>query len=279
MKKNKAMRLAAVLLVVTLLSTCVVSGTFAKYVTKASAEDSSTVAKFGITVSATGDDCFAEEYAKDDTGYTGTNTVISSSTGSNRVAPGTANSSAASFSIKGKAEVAVNVAITFTGSDVFLKGGTGVTYLDYTTGDDTTDTFAQTAYYYPVVVTLVHTYTTATCWPIAPTDPSGVSAGYSRTTAVSTSDASKTVETITGTMADLQKVFAALSMGSIAPNYTFDDQFDLSWAWAFTGNDAADTLLGNLAADSTTFGTGLTAGTDYSLTEDFDFSITVTQVD
>ena len=48
MKKNRAMRLAALLLVAVLMSTCGISGTFAKYVTSVESEDSARVAKWGF---------------------------------------------------------------------------------------------------------------------------------------------------------------------------------------------------------------------------------------
>lgn len=48
MKKNKLMRVACALLVVTLLSTCVISGTFAKYVAQGSARNAVQVAKWSI---------------------------------------------------------------------------------------------------------------------------------------------------------------------------------------------------------------------------------------
>jgi len=48
MKKNRMMRLASVLLVLTLLSTSVISGTFAKYTTSASGSDSARVAYWGF---------------------------------------------------------------------------------------------------------------------------------------------------------------------------------------------------------------------------------------
>lgn len=53
MKKNKAMRLASALLVLTLLTTCAISSTFAKYVTKAEGTDTARVAKWGFTQAAT----------------------------------------------------------------------------------------------------------------------------------------------------------------------------------------------------------------------------------
>ena len=54
MKKNRMMRLASILLVATLMSTCTISGTFAKYVTTASGSDTARVAKWGVTVTANG---------------------------------------------------------------------------------------------------------------------------------------------------------------------------------------------------------------------------------
>ena len=50
MKKNRMMRLASVLLVCVLLTTSVISGTFAKYTSSATATDSARVAKWSILV-------------------------------------------------------------------------------------------------------------------------------------------------------------------------------------------------------------------------------------
>ena len=50
MKKNKMMRLASFLLVATLLTTSMISGTFAKYVSTATGTDSARVAKWDIEV-------------------------------------------------------------------------------------------------------------------------------------------------------------------------------------------------------------------------------------
>ena len=62
MKKNKMMRLASFLLVATLLTTSMISGTFAKYVTEGSASDSARVAKWGVEVEATDDTGFKKVY-------------------------------------------------------------------------------------------------------------------------------------------------------------------------------------------------------------------------
>lgn len=53
MKKNKTMRLAALLLVLTLVTCCFVGGTFAKYISVKSAEDTATVAKWSIQLNNT----------------------------------------------------------------------------------------------------------------------------------------------------------------------------------------------------------------------------------
>ena len=63
MKKNTMMRIASVLMVAVLLSTCAISSTFAKYVSSASAGDTARIAKWGVEVTATGN-AFKVEYQK-----------------------------------------------------------------------------------------------------------------------------------------------------------------------------------------------------------------------
>lgn len=105
MKKNKMMRIASVLLVAVVLTTCAISGTFAKYVTSGNGTDTARVAKFGVTVSGTAD-TFKETYAKNDNSFIlAANTVVSAE---DVVAPGTSGSMAA-FTLTGTPEVAVNV--------------------------------------------------------------------------------------------------------------------------------------------------------------------------
>ena len=62
MKKNKMMRIASVLLVAVLLSTCAISGTFAKYVTQVSGNDSARVARWGIKSDLTETSTFSAFY-------------------------------------------------------------------------------------------------------------------------------------------------------------------------------------------------------------------------
>ena len=53
MKKNTMMRLASILLVAVLMSTCAISGTFAKYTSEQTATDSARVAKWSFKVGET----------------------------------------------------------------------------------------------------------------------------------------------------------------------------------------------------------------------------------
>lgn len=110
MKKNKMMRIAAFLLVAVILTTCAISGTFAKYVTSGNGSDTARVAKWGVNVTGTAE-TFAQTYEKNDNGFTlATNTVVSTQ---DVVAPGTSGNMAA-FTITGTPEVAVNVKFTGT---------------------------------------------------------------------------------------------------------------------------------------------------------------------
>ena len=115
MKKNRMMRVASALLVAVLLTTCAISGTFAKYVTSKESTDTARVAKFGVDLGVTVDGAFATEYdadvsVSDKDGAAIAMTVGASSTDQdNLVAPGTKGDLMASATIAGTPEVAVNV--------------------------------------------------------------------------------------------------------------------------------------------------------------------------
>lgn len=105
MRKNKMMRAASGLLVAVLLSTCAISGTFAKYTTSANGTDSARVAKWGFqptTIDLTNlfDDAYAitGEAAKYDA--TG-NTVKATSENTDVIAPGTTGSADFGFTYGG----------------------------------------------------------------------------------------------------------------------------------------------------------------------------------
>ena len=110
MKKNVMMRVASVLMVAVLLTTCAISGTFAKYVTKAEGSDIARVAKFGVGIIAYGD-TFANGYEDDKTTSTTVKTnasVWNESEDKDLVAPGTSGSMA-KMTLTGTPEVDVRV--------------------------------------------------------------------------------------------------------------------------------------------------------------------------
>lgn len=284
MKKNRMMRLASGLLVAVLMTTSMISGTFAKYVTTASGADNARVAKFGVTVEASTGTAFKTEYTKHDdenTEYTGV--TVKAVDEKKVVAPGTSSSDVDGdfkFIIKGTPEVAVKVELSTNAEnmkDVFLKAGT---YTDWTSSpykDDKTpseETFELSDDYYPVKWTLA----------VKDHNEEGDYEG-------------KLIENAT-----LKEVEAAVNnyVTSYKPNTKLDAEFILTWAWAFDGEqtlskgtaiaegdtietvefdattvDQADTLLGNIAAGTET----TVDSNNYSTDVAFDFTITVTQID
>ena len=165
MKKNTIMRIASVLMVATLITTCAISGTFAKYVTRAEGKDSARVAKWGVLLTVDGG-AFADKYAATDEAYLedgGVYSVVSSVEGEQVVAPGTSAEEANLAyvaTVKGTPEVATRYTLEGKAvKDVVLKAGT---YTDYTklvqAADGTfgyTDTFTLEKDYAPVKWNLV----------------------------------------------------------------------------------------------------------------------------
>lgn len=142
MRKNKMMRLASALLVAVLLTTCAISGTFAKYVAEDSATDTARVAKWGVKVEVTGDDTFAKMYTDAVTTDASAATVLATT---EVVAPGTEGKFGA-ITVTGSPEVDVEVEVVATltlsddwtvkvaGVDTFycplvIAGVNGVNYL------------------------------------------------------------------------------------------------------------------------------------------------------
>ena len=80
MKKNVMMRVASALLVAVLMTTCAISGTFAKYTSTKSGSDNARVAKWGFGTNEITFDMFLGEY-----------TNVDSQNSDNVVAPGTSN--------------------------------------------------------------------------------------------------------------------------------------------------------------------------------------------
>lgn len=219
MKKNNMMRLSALLLVAVLLTTCVISGTFAKYVSNGSAGDTARVAKWGVVIEAT-DDGDAGRNVLDELDDAN-EAHISVAKELKLMAPGTYGD-LVNVNVSGQPEVAVNVAVTFS---IDLVGWE--IRLNDTNGDDIIDENDDATEYCPLVITVNGT-------------DYAIDAG---------NDAMDTV-------AELE---AAVEAAVLAVNADYPADSDLnsildlnvSWKWAFVGNDVNDTALGDLATAPT----------------------------
>ena len=129
------MRFASGLLVVTLLTMSIISGTFAKYTTKASGENTARVAKWGVVASVS-NDMFGEMYKHGANGNVVTDTdgneisVKSSQTGTNVVAPGT-KGNVFSLKLTGTPEVDGEVTASIFGKNIGLEARKYVTFKKY----------------------------------------------------------------------------------------------------------------------------------------------------
>ncbi len=162
MKKNGTMRVAVLLLALTLISACFVGGTFAKYTTSTQGSDSARVAYWGFVEDASTE---LELFANIHTEAGATDATVKSENGDNVVAPGTSGSADFAFEYKSK-ESTVNaltagaiakpeVAYTFTVDATITDG-------DYDALDDNDNFYwtlkapnATEATKYPTVAELI----------------------------------------------------------------------------------------------------------------------------
>src|SRR5665647_3748236 len=136
--KKLVLKLSVLVMILTLVTLPLVSGTYAKYTTTDSATDTARVAKWGVTVAVTGN-AFAESYI---TNITNGDITVSSSTEDvdNLVAPGTSGTFGG-VDITGIPEVAVNITKT---ADLTLTGWT-------------LDGNVEGTFYCPIVITVNET--------------------------------------------------------------------------------------------------------------------------
>ena len=113
--KNKFMRIAAVMLMLCLVTTCAISGTFAKYTDKETATDSARVAKWGISFTvptdAENNGSFTPTYTKDEGTFD--LTVKAANGTDDLVAPGTTGTLVTPI-VNGTTEVAVAITVDAT---------------------------------------------------------------------------------------------------------------------------------------------------------------------
>lgn len=214
MKKNVMMRTASALLVLVLLTTCIISGTFAKYITSAEGSDSARVAKFGVEVTASGS-MFSKNYndVADGNGIATTaKGSVDSSDNDNILAPGT-KGEMVKMTLSGTPEVKVQVAY----SGIVEMNGKWLAKQDKDAAE---------SYYCPLKITVGTT----------------VLYGLDYN---SEDEFKKAIEDAINAVATT-KTYKALTDLSGENS----DTLAISWEWAFESNDGkqtdyADTYLGN----------------------------------
>ncbi len=218
MKKINTNKLIALLAALCLMTSAFVGSTLAKYTTKANANDTARVAKWGITLGTSGT-LFSEQYLAQEPTTTVDDTGISvqvadaANVEQNVVAPGTKNSTGMTFTIGGTPEVDFKFEVAVTATDIVLAAGN---YDDATT-PAVGDQFNLANAYNPVKFTLVKT-----------------------------GEATPLVDG--GTLDAVETALEGLSKDKIESNAPFEaaGTYTLTWEWPFEGgNDAADTYLGN----------------------------------
>ena len=150
MKKNVMMRIASIMLVLVLMTSSVISGTFAKYVTADNASDTARVAKFGVVATVDGT-LFAQKYVEVADGNNPGDTDLTVVSSTNVVAPGTQNDTGMNFVLTGTPEVDVDVEFKFEVVGEKEVKLAAKTYTDNPTTGAVNDQFVVAADYYPVV--------------------------------------------------------------------------------------------------------------------------------
>ena len=248
MKKNKMMRIASTLLVAVLLTTSIISGTFAKYVTEGSVEDEARVAKFGVKITGQGS-LFDKNYwavdADDDQNQPGPAeenhdgdkmTMTVESMTDKVVAPGTKSPTGGlSIGITGKPEVDVLITIDFEAiEDVFLKNNENLPDMTTANKKDSFNFAADEGDYYPIVYTLSGDYIEARNADIVAKSITGI-------------EISQDKKSVSGNLDVIKKVFDALNgddgiyVDANTNLATAIGTLTLSWEWQFE-DDAADEL-------------------------------------
>ena len=242
--KNKTMRAASILMVAVLLSTCAISGTFAKYVTSDNGTDTARVAKWGVTIDVFNDltdpdtdEMFGTQY--DNEISTSVKKVLSSN-GNDVIAPGT-EGTLAKVTISGTPEVVVDLKADV---DIELTG-----WVDSTS-----------AVYFPLVITVGTTPVDfSSCDTIDKVEVAIEDAIIKAIISGVTTETSGTGRTATKRY-DANNPFASDA----------DADVIVTWEWPFSINDAndvKDTYLGDQAA------------VDAASTITIDYTVTATQVD
>ena len=282
MKTNTMMRVASVLLVAVLLSTCAIAGTYAKYVTSASGTDTARVAKWNITMKNDSSATFVDQYDSAD------DVQVDGNSATGVVAPGTQGST--KYEVDGTPET--DYVITFSSSgvvDVYLGAGT-YTYKATENGNDAqygaATTVASGDDYYPISYTVTIKTTNGSVQDVNTSAKSQILNPEGTGNVIDLTNVSCIYPSLEAALADLAKVEVGYEQNEVC-----DLEVTIAWEWAFhnTQNaaDQYDTILGDLATkldndnnDTATKNAHLTAseGAKYSTKIAYTLTMTATQV-
>ena len=254
MKKNKRMRTASGLMIAALLTTSMISGTFAKYTTADAAQDSARAAKWGVNLGISGS-LYGDAYAGADS-----NTIVT---------------------LNGTPEVSTRVYGTIKTQNIYLKKGEygvmveahDVKAEDFANGGNEYYTETGGAYEKAKGYTQGTGVTYYTLENVANVESNYYPVVYSgaKVTGSKTKDSlSEIGQNIANLLADSQPVTGSAGTGAeqgqtiytvetdaakiYAPGEDLADQLNnlsstnITWEWEFEGDDGADTILGALIA-------------------------------
>lgn len=279
MKKTNSMRVAIVMLALTLITSCFAGGTFAKYTTSASGGDSARVAMFGVEIK-TGISKFSNAYETEDGTYKGEFSVKSADE-KNVVAPGT-KGTIDLFTISGNPEVAVKVdAVMDETNEIYLRSKETKTVFRVITEKWEEEMFIMDMMGGPPTPIPIPEPGTTEFEEALEAHPNLFESvdekdEYIPIKLTLKKDGAAVVTD--GTLDDVKDYINTEISGVYGPNELAENiggTYTLEWKWDFNGNDTYDTLLGNLMAGTANVDDSF----EYNLTEAFNFSITVTQID
>jgi hypothetical protein len=236
------MHIAACLLAIVLVTSSIIGTTFAKYVTAESGTDSARVAKWGITISATGN-LFSNQYVNKDNGNEAGTTNLTIKSTENVVAPGSQNTTGLTIGVTGTPEVDYTIAVenNTTTKDVFLKAGT------YKVGDEE---YTITTDYYPIKYT-VNDGTNSTSNITLAQAITNISTGLNTNNTVGT---------------ETNKSY------KLTWTWTFDDNDVADTVLGYLAAGTTVTKMNGTTASEIT-------SSDYNLSTNFDITVRATQVD
>ena len=263
MKTNKALRLAAILLILTLVSFSGIGSAYAKYISSDSARDTARVAKFGVVASVYGDlfdPAYSGPAANKIVSYSDTSATVKAVQQADLIAPGTKGGTL-TISLKGTPETGTSITLDHVKGSYnkpyavvspYLKAHTycvPVVYDGTATAEDygsfcdsqgitlTSMPSAGTTVYKPLELVTVTADYYPLVWKVSVNG--GTVQSYTGATAV------------TNAWNAIQSA-ANSALASNTPNTAINFTATVTWEWPFAGDNEyqskCDTILGEISA-------------------------------